>query len=126
MEIRKINKKALSSDGKHVISGVVYIPEGEVKGLFHVVHGMTEYIGRYEKFMLDMAQEGFIVFGYDHLGHGKSINDESELGFFAEKDGWDLVVRDMEKLIVPPALWPDSGLVGAALLTEQDERIILG
>ncbi len=95
MEIRKINKKALSSDGKHVISGVVYIPEGEVKGLFHVVHGMTEYIGRYEKFMLDMAQEGFIVFGYDHLGHGKTAAEKGDYGFIAHKDGWKYLVNDV-------------------------------
>ena len=68
MEIHKIDKKVPSTDGVHTLSGVVYIPDGEIKGLFQVVHGMQEYIGRYDRFMRDIASDGYIVFGHDHLG----------------------------------------------------------
>lgn len=85
-----------SCDGIHTLSGVVFLPDGEVKGYFHVVHGMTEYIGRYERFLRDVAEKGWIAFGYDHLGHGKSVSDDSELGFIAEKNGWDLLARDVK------------------------------
>ena len=37
-----------SSDGIHILAGRVYRPEGRVRGLFHVVHGMTEHIARYD------------------------------------------------------------------------------
>ena len=87
---------APSSDGKHTLVGVVYLPEGEKKGFFHVVHGMTEHIGRYEKFMTDMAENGYICFGYDNLGHGKTVNDDSELGFIASKDGYLLLAKDVQ------------------------------
>jgi len=85
-----------SSDGVHNLSGVVYLPDGEIKGLFHVVHGMTEHMARYDRFLSDMAAEGWVSFGYDHLGHGKTVNDDSELGYIAKKDGWELLARDVK------------------------------
>lgn len=85
-----------SSDGVHNLSGVVYLPDGEIKGLFHVVHGMTEHMARYDRFLSDMAAEGWISFGYDHLGHGKTVNDDSELGYIAKKKGWELLAKDVK------------------------------
>ena len=96
MSYTKKEFKVLSSNGIHNLSGVVYLPEGEKKGFFHIVHGMTEYIGRYERIMSELADEGYICFGYDHLGHGKTVNDKSELGFFASKNGYDLLCRDVK------------------------------
>lgn len=84
-----------SSDGIHNLSGVVYLPAGEARGLFHVVHGMTEHIARYDKFLTDMAKQGFISFGYNHLGH-KDTADDSELGYIAKNDGWKLLVNDVK------------------------------
>lgn len=62
------------------------------------------------------------VMGHRALYEKVRVQTEKLLGGYLTSPN----VRDMEKLIVPPALWPDSGLVGAALLTEQDERITLG
>ncbi len=95
MSINVKSFKVPSSDGVHNLAGVVYEPEIEALGYFHIVHGMTEHIGRYDRFMRDMAQQGYICFGYDHLGHGYTANDDSELGYIAEKDGWDLLCRDV-------------------------------
>ena len=92
--IKVIDKEVLSSDKEHHLKGKIYIPEGEPQGLLHVVHGMTEYIGRYDRFMRDIAERGWIVFGYDHLGHGHTVNDDSELGFIAHEDGWQKLVDD--------------------------------
>lgn len=97
MGITIIKKKVPSADGIHQLSGVVYIPQGEIKGLFHVIHGMTEYIGRYNEFMTELAESGYLTFGFDNLGHGGSVNDKSELGFIAHKDGWSLLVDDAGK-----------------------------
>ena len=85
-----------SSDGVHNLSGVVYLPKGEVRGLFHVVHGMTEHMARYDRFLSDMAERGFISFGYDHLGHGTTVNDDSELGYIAKEKGWELLAKDVK------------------------------
>lgn len=87
-------KRVLSSDGIHTLAGKVYLPGGEVKGLLQVVHGMSEHIGRYDEFMRRLAAEGYIVFGHDHLGHGKTAN-ENELGYIAKKDGWLRLAEDV-------------------------------
>lgn len=92
--IKVIDKEVLSSDKKHRLNGVIYLPEGSPKGLLHVVHGMTEYIGRYDSFMRAMAEFGYITFGYDHIGHGHTASQE-ELGYFADKDGWKILVDDV-------------------------------
>lgn len=89
-----IEKEVLSSDKKHMLKGIIHLPEGKPKGLFHVVHGMTEYIGRYDGMMRKMAEHGYITFGYDHLGHGRTAAND-ELGYIADKDGWKLLVDDV-------------------------------
>ena len=93
IEIRE--KKVLSSDGVHMLSGRVYIPETQPKALFHVVHGMTEYIARYDSFMFEMAERGYLVFGYDNLGHGDTAEAEG-LGYFAKRNGYDFLARDVK------------------------------
>ena len=84
-----------SCDGIHDLAGVVYLPDTPPRGILHILHGMTEYIGRYDRFMKDMAEAGYIVCGYDHLGHGYTATDPTELGFVAERDGWKLWLGDV-------------------------------
>ena len=95
MPVTKVEKKILSADKEHMLAGVVYLPEGKPKGLFHVVHGMSEHMGRYDDFMRKMAEEGYVCFGYDHLGHGKTAKDPGEFGYFAKKNGWLLLPMDV-------------------------------
>lgn len=90
-----IEKEVLSSDKVHQLKGRIYLPDGKPKGFFHVVHGMTEYIERYDGFMRAMAEAGYITFGYDHLGHGKTAVDDSELGFVAKENGDGRLVDDV-------------------------------
>ncbi len=98
MAVKKQELKILSTDGTHKLASVVFLPTCQPVGFFQVVHGMTEYIGRYERFMTDMAERGWICFGHDHLGHGHSVNDASELGFIAHENGADLLQRDVKKV----------------------------
>ena len=88
--------KAPSTDGVHDLAGKVYLPNKTPIGILHVLHGMTEHIARYEVFMREMAEAGYITCGYDHLGHGHTAADPSELGFIAEKGGDDLLLRDVK------------------------------
>ncbi len=85
-----------STDGIHTLKGMVWLPEAEPVGFFQIVHGMTEYIERYDRFMTALAEEGYICFGYDNLGHGNTARDEKELGFIAEKGGDELLCRDVK------------------------------
>ncbi len=45
-----------------------------VKGCVQIVHGMTDYIGRYEQFAKFLNQLGYLVVGIDVLGHGLSAD----------------------------------------------------
>ncbi len=98
MKFTRNEFKVKSSDGVHTLAGAVYLPEKNenAKGFFHIVHGMTEHIGRYDRFMSEMAEEGYICFGYDHLGHGYTAKDDSELGYIASRKGDDLLCRDVK------------------------------
>ncbi len=87
--------EVLSSDQTNLLKGVALVPKGEIRGYFHVVHGMCEYMGRYREFLSRMAEEGYLAFGFDQLGHGKSAASLSDLGFIAEKKGWEHLVSDL-------------------------------
>ncbi len=87
-----------SRDGIHKIHAVRYVPEdGRIAGIVQIVHGMAEYIERYEEFAEYLVQRGFVVTGDDHLGHGKSVGD-GNFGYFCEQDAATVVVRDVHRL----------------------------
>ena len=87
-----------STSGTTKIHAVRYIPEGEVKAILQITHGMVEYIERYEAFALFLNSKGFLVTGHDHLGHGKSVNSKEEWGYFAKEDGNRAVLYDVYQL----------------------------
>ncbi|MFS1515966.1 alpha/beta hydrolase [Bacillus sp. SCS-151] len=65
------------------------------RGIVQIAHGMAEHIGRYDKFAQALVNEGYIVYGNDHRGHGQTANNEENIGYFADRNGFDLVVEDM-------------------------------
>ena len=99
--VRCMTKEELyynSRDGIHKIHAVRYIPDGEIRYIVQIIHGMEEHIGRYEEFAVFLCEHGILVSGNDHLGHGKSINSDEELGYFCDKDQLTVVVRDIHRL----------------------------
>ena len=87
-----------SSTGKNKIHARMFVPDAEPRAIVQIIHGIAEYIDRYDEFMSFLADNGIIAVGTDHLGHGKSIESEEQTGFFAYDNGWDYVVRDEEVL----------------------------
>ena len=85
-----------SADGKTKIHVVKWLPEGEVKGIMQIAHGVTEHILRYEEIAEYLTQRGIVVVGNDHLGHGLSISDESKRMYFGPEGSWDWVVEDIK------------------------------
>ncbi len=77
---------------------VMWIPQKEVKAVLQIVHGMVEYIERYEPFATYLNQSGIAVIGHDHLGHGYTAKTEKDLGFFSEKDGDRAVILDIRQI----------------------------
>lgn len=88
-----------SADGRTKIHGVEWKPEaGEPKAVLQIFHGMVEYIERYEEFASYLTEKGLLVVGNDHLGHGGSIVNKEDYGYFAEKNGNGIVLRDLRTL----------------------------
>lgn len=89
----------LSADGKTSIHAVKLTPEGGApRAVLQLVHGMVEYIDRYDPFASFMAEQGFVVVGHDHLGHGASVSSQEQWGYFAPDHPSDILVEDMQQL----------------------------
>lgn len=87
-----------SKDGNTEIHTVEWEPEGEVKAVLQLCHGMVEYIERYGELAEYLCGHGFYVVGNDHLGHGKSVQSKAEYGFFHERYGNACIISDMHTL----------------------------
>lgn len=88
-----------SKDGKTTIHAVKWIPQsGAYKAILQITHGMVEYIGRYQPFAEYLNEQGFLVVGHDHLGHGASVVSEDDWGYFAKENPSDVLVEDMHRL----------------------------
>jgi alpha-beta hydrolase superfamily lysophospholipase len=75
-----------------------WAPEGgKPKAAIQVVHGAAEHALRYERFALYLNQAGYVVYGDDHRGHGKTAGDLSRAGI-AGQDGWDGMVNGEKQL----------------------------
>ena len=58
----------------------------EVKGVIQFSHGMVEHKERYYPFMEFLAKRGYSCVIHDHRGHGRSIDNEKDLGYFYTDD----------------------------------------
>ncbi|MBQ3815320.1 MAG: lysophospholipase [Clostridia bacterium] len=77
------------------IHAVIRPADGEPRAVLQIAHGMMEHIGRYGAFADYLAARGIAVVGHDHLGHGESVTDERDRGFFAEGDASEALIRDL-------------------------------
>lgn len=84
------------------------VPDGEVRAILQLSHGMVEYIDRYKPLAEYLAAKGILVTGHDHLGHGGSVQSPAELGYFAQPDGNRAVLDDLYAVTRhTKALYPD-------------------
>lgn len=77
------------------LSGAVFEPQGDVKGIFQIVHGMAEHKERYYPFMEYLAANGFAAVIADIRGHGESVKDARDLGYMYS-GGWKAMVDDVK------------------------------
>ena len=63
-----------SADGRTTVHAVRWTPEdGKYRAVLQITHGMVEYIERYRAFAEFLNDNGFLVVGHDHIGHGESV-----------------------------------------------------
>ena len=90
--------KIKMSDGKNVALHT-FVPEGDVKAVVQLSHGMAEYALRYEELANFLCDNGIAFYAHDHRGHGETAESVDELGFLAENDGFNRVVEDLATMI---------------------------
>ncbi|HBB17811.1 MAG TPA: alpha/beta hydrolase [Syntrophus sp. (in: bacteria)] len=104
-----------------------WLPEGEVRAVLLIVHGLAEHSGRYMNVVNRFVPLGYAVYGIDHVGHGRSEGRRLYVERFADyteplKTYFDMVrCRQPDK---PVFLVGHSmgGLIGALhLLAHQDD-----
>ena len=81
MEYKKEVESVISDVDGLKLEMVTLIPKGDIKGIFQIHHGMSEYKERYLPFMEHLAKEGFVAAIHDCRGHGKSIRKKEDLGY---------------------------------------------
>lgn len=88
--------KIKGDDGKEIF---VYrwlpLDKNKLKCVVQISHGMAEHAERYREFAEYLNGKGIGVYANDHRGHGKTAGKLENVGYFADKSGWDLVVKDM-------------------------------
>lgn len=86
------------SDG-FLVYAFIKRPKKDPIGHIHIFHGIAEHIGRYETAIDFFVEQGYVVSGHDHRGHGKTLDLNGIRGYFAEKNGFNLVVEDAKEVI---------------------------
>lgn len=64
------------------------------KGIVQISHGMCEHKERYIDFMNYLNKCGYICVIHDHRGHGQSLIDQNDLGYFG-KNGDSYMCDDL-------------------------------
>lgn len=63
-----------------------------------IVHGMSEYILRYDEFARFLGGHGILVVGMDNASHGQSCRGGGPKGYFGPENGWEHLIEDIHSL----------------------------
>ncbi len=81
-------------------------PDGSVRAVVQIAHGMGEHSGRYARFAEALVDAGYWAVANDHRGHGRTAVDPEHFGDFGP-GGWDGLVDDL--LVLGERLDDESG-----------------
>ncbi|CAD0224325.1 alpha/beta fold hydrolase [Chryseobacterium sp. JV274] len=85
------------TDSKSQLFHTLFSPQ-TAKATLLIVHGMQEHGGRYAEIAEYFAAQGIAVLTYDHLGHGKSVKEKKDIGFFQLEKPDERLVADAEMM----------------------------
>lgn len=66
--------------------------------MVQIAHGLAEHAGRYARLAQALTSAGYAVYASDHRGHGLTCKNKEQLGFFAERNGWQRCLEDLWKV----------------------------
>ena len=78
----------LEKAGLGVVQGIVFVPKTPIKGYLQIICDMYDELARYECVMEKLSKEGYLVFGCNLPGHGRSA---TTLGDMQGATGSDLI-----------------------------------
>jgi alpha-beta hydrolase superfamily lysophospholipase len=88
-----------STTGEDLIRALIWRnDELPPMGVVQISHGLTDHIDRYDRFARFLCENGYVVCGNDHLGHGKEAAKNGKLGNFGAPDTDIRMVDDMNVL----------------------------
>lgn len=88
-----------STTGEDLIRALIWRnDELPPMGIVQISHGLTDHIDRYDRFARFLCENGYVVCGNDHLGHGKEAAKNGKLGDFGARDTDIRMVDDMNVL----------------------------
>ncbi len=93
MEISKMK----SACDELMLEVLTIVPDGKIKGIVQISHGMAEHKQRYIPFMKFLAENGYVTIIHDHRGHGKSVKSKEDLGYFYEEKA-KYIVEDLHQI----------------------------
>jgi acylglycerol lipase len=62
----------------------IWLPEGNVKAILLIVHGLGEHCERYMNVVNHFVPLGYAVYAWDHIGHGKSDGEREMVSRFGD------------------------------------------
>lgn len=80
----------LSLDHNVSLHCTIWTPKQTPRGVVQIIHGVAEYMDRYDAFASFLNQNGYVVVGEDHPGHGNTA-DSTERGYLT--GGWMNTVK---------------------------------
>ncbi len=92
----KIVKITSSSDGLK-LDARLFVPEGKLKAVVMFAHGMAEHKERYYDFINFLCEHHYACIIHDHRGHGQSVKNEKDLGYFYDESS-DFIVEDLHDI----------------------------
>ncbi|MCD8027259.1 MAG: alpha/beta hydrolase [Erysipelotrichaceae bacterium] len=85
----------VSADGLTTVYETLWEVENEPIGMIQLVHGIGENMERYENIAHYFNEKGYIVYGIDVIGHGKSLQNGIHPVYFGQVGSWKYVVEDV-------------------------------
>lgn len=105
-----------------------WLPENEPRKILLLCHGLNEHSGRYQHLAEYFTRKGYGIYGFDHIGHGRSAGTRSFVEDFSTFTDPILII--LEKISIS---YPDApvylvghsmgGLIAAKFLIDYQEKI---
>ena len=116
-----------SSDGITIFLRRWTPDERPPRAVLILVHGLAEHAGRYQYIVEAFLQQGYVIYGHDHRGFGKSG------GIRGHWEQFDEVIADMHQVVAQAkSEWPDlpfgmfahsmGGIIGIHYLARYEEQ----